>query len=150
LVGAGALTADALGPFLADTRAPLGRRLVAANVVTNDQLLSALRLQVRRRLHRLFFIEGGTFTLLPGAHDRGVEAGTEIRVDPLRGIYQALRSGWSEARFGMQLAVVGGRSLKLVAGADQLFRYGLAEPDHAVIRLLQERPMPISELMLAP
>jgi curved DNA-binding protein CbpA len=150
LVAAGALEPARFKQSLA-TPVPAGshygRMLYEQGVITREQLLGALRLQLRRRLHRLFFLEEASFIVEPRAHDRGVEAGESVWVDPRRAIYQGVRSAWSEARFGATLAAVANEPLRLLIAGEALAAYGIKGDDARLITLLGERPRRIAELV---
>ena len=60
----------------------VGRTLVEEGALTGEQLDGALRLQVRRRLFRLFAISQGDYVLRRGDHWVGLGGPQPIRVQP--------------------------------------------------------------------
>ena len=66
--------------------------------VTEDQMRLALKAQVRRKLHRLFFLNDGTFEFAAGEHDQGLQRAESLRIHPARAIYHGVRSAWNAER----------------------------------------------------
>src|SRR5579883_2561909 len=72
-------------------------------LIDEPQLCEALRVQVRRKLLRIFAIPDGGYAAVAGAHDRGLQGGESMRVHPLRVIYQGVR-GYGAERLRAMLA----------------------------------------------
>ncbi|MSP61101.1 MAG: hypothetical protein EXR72_12300 [Myxococcales bacterium] len=123
-----------------------GQSLVAAGTVTMPQLQEALRLQIRRRLHRLFSIENGEFAIQSGEHWVGIE-GQLLRTQPRRAIYQGLRAGWLPDRVRAALAPLAGKAIRLVADDTVLSRFGFTATDAKIVGALRERPVTIEHVI---
>lgn len=127
----------------------LGRALIDDGKLTAEQFDGALRLQARRRLYRLFFIERADFTLHQGGHWVGLGGPQPLRVQPRRAIYQGLRSAWSPERLRRALGALEGKAVQLRADDVQLSRYGLSPGDQVVAAALLERPTTVEEVAAA-
>jgi tetratricopeptide (TPR) repeat protein len=123
-----------------------GQLLVQEGMITREQLLAALRLQTRRRLHRLFFVDGGDWAVETRMHERGLESGEWIRIEPRRAILQGVRSAWNEARFGETMRGLGDEPLRVTPVTTLAASYGMKDEEARVVKLLQERPRSLEEL----
>ncbi len=126
-----------------------GRSLVVQGLITDEQLREALLQQTRRRLHRLFFLERGGFSVEPREHAVGVDAGEVLRIHPRRAIYQGIRNAWTPERAKRALAPLDGKALKLAVDRAQLDRYAFSDGDGEVAARLAERPRTVEELQAA-
>lgn len=63
-----------------------GEMLLAKKLVTEDQIRLALKAQVRRKLHRLFFLNDGDYEFTAGEHEQGVLRHESLRIHPARAI----------------------------------------------------------------
>ena len=148
LVTGGAINAETLRRALAAPRLPgqrLGRMLVDAGLVTEQKLQVALRLQIRRRLHRLFFSDEGDFAIEMGEHARG-DGPERVRVDLRPAIALAVRSGWNEQRYGARLP---SSRLRLTVDTASLQQYQFQPPELALLAPLGRGPCTVTELVVA-
>src|SRR5688572_4088123 len=87
---------------------PAGKRygelLRERNLVTEEQLRQALKAQVRRKLHRLFFLSDGTVRFDTALHQEGLQHNESLRVHPWRANYHGVRSAWNADRLRQALA----------------------------------------------
>ena len=67
-------------------------------LVTEEQLRQALKAQVRRKLHRLFFLAEGSIRYEDGKHEEGLQHNESLRVHPWRALYHGVRSAWNADR----------------------------------------------------
>lgn len=148
LTSGGAIDAETLRRTLAAPRLPgqrYGRLLVESGLVPEQKLQAALRLQIRRRLHRLFFADEGDFVVELGDHDRGV--GPErVMVDLRPAILLGVRSGWSEARYGSRLPT---SRLRLVAEPTELAAYQLQPAENELLGPLRQGPVTVAQILVA-
>ncbi len=114
-----------------------GQSLVKAAVIKDEQLVEALRLQIRRRLHRLFLLTDGEFQLQTGEHWVGLEGVQPLRVQPRRVIYQGILGAWPPDRVKAALAPIEGKALRLTLDAPTMTRYGLSEAHSKIAAALQ-------------
>jgi curved DNA-binding protein CbpA len=123
------------------TQLPAGRRygdmLLAEGLVTDDQMRLALKAQVRRKLHRLFFLDDGQYQLHSGEHQHGLHKGESMRILPQRAIYHGVRSAWSDDRLAGALFLVEGRAVKCKLDADAVARYGVGPDDGRLAELVR-------------
>lgn len=115
-----------------------GAWLIEKGLVTADHMRLALKAQVRRKLHRLFFINEGQFSFHPGEHHQGLEAHESLRIHPARAIYQGVRSAWSADRLQGALFLLQDRAIKCALDDQQVARYGLGQEDGRVAELLRK------------
>jgi hypothetical protein len=115
-----------------------GEVLVEQGLVSLDQLRLALKAQVRRKLHRLFFLEDAQFAFTPGEHGRGVEHDQSLKVHPARAIYQGVRSAWDAQRLAGALFLLEGRAIRCQLDEQSLARYGVSRDEARVAALLRE------------
>ena len=116
-----------------------GELLVQKNLISNDNLRLGLKAQVRRKLHRLFFLVDGAYSIEPGNHNEGVHNSEATRVHPARAIYQGVRSAWNTERLQRALAEFSDRAMWCsLTEETALKRYALAPQDEAIGELLRK------------
>ena len=115
-----------------------GEWLVEQKLVSLEHMRLALKAQVRRKLHRLFFLNEGNFDFAPGAHAEGREGEESLKVHPARAIYQGVRSAWNAERLAGALFLLDGKALKLTIDATAVARYGVGQEDGKVAELLRK------------
>ena len=96
-------------PFITTPRPAgqlLGRALIAAGVITNGQLAALLRLQLQRRLHRLYAMLDAPFEIDGVEHTRCREEGISLRHDPFKSIVEGVRDQLSSFKLPRQVVVV--------------------------------------------
>lgn len=114
-----------------------GEMLLAKRLVTEDQMRLALKAQVRRKLHRLFFLNDGTYEFAAGEHDQGVQKAESLRIHPARAIYHGVRSAWNAERLKGALFLLENRAVKCTLDAEGVARYGVGPDDGRVAELLR-------------
>jgi len=113
-----------------------GEWLVEKQLVTAEHMKLALKAQVRRKLHRLFFLNEGNFDFKAGEHQQGVERSESLKIHPARAIYQGVRSAWNADRLKGALFLLEGQAMKCVLDPNGVARYGLGQEDGKVAELL--------------
>ena len=98
-------------------------------IVGHDQLRLALKAQVRRKLHRVFFLNDGGFAFEPGDHAQGMFRGESLKVQPVRAIYQGVRSAWNADRLKAALFLLEENAIKCSLDDAAMARYGLGDQD---------------------
>jgi tetratricopeptide (TPR) repeat protein len=150
LVESGLLDEAALGQGangFPDGRA-WGLTLIEAGLLDEGGLHEGLVLQLRRRLHRLFYIERGTFALEQRDHAVAAED-PNVRLQPRRAIYQGLRHAWALPRLKQASAFLDAQTIKLRLDSETLARYGLDGDDARVAEAMAERALSLAELASA-
>ena len=110
----GVLDAATYKKSLAEPTTPglrYGAVLIKKGWATADQVRLGLKAQVRRKLHRLFFLSDGEFKYEEGEHREGMEGQESLRVHPWRAIYHGVRSAWSNDRLAGALFLLNDRAL---------------------------------------
>ena len=115
-----------------------GEWLVEQKLVSIDHMKLALKAQVRRKLHRLFFLNDGQFAFADGTHHEGMEGHDSLRIHPARAIYQGVRSAWNAERLAGALFLLEGRAIKCTADETAVARYGIGPDDGKVAELLRK------------
>lgn len=132
---------------------PAGQRygdmLLAKRLCTEDQIRLALKAQVRRKLHRLFFLTDGTYELVAGEHDHGLQKSESLRIHPARAIYHGVRSAWNAERLKGALFLLDGKAIKCVLDNEAVARYGVGPDDGRVAELLRKGYWTIADLVAA-
>lgn len=126
-----------------------GEWLVEKKLVTADHMRLALKAQVRRKLHRLFFLNEGQFSFVPGEHQQGLEGHESLKVHPSRAIYQGVRSAWNAERLSGALFLLDGRAIKLTLDPDAVARYGVGQEDGRIAELLRKGYWTVPDLVEA-
>jgi curved DNA-binding protein CbpA len=124
-----------------------GDQLLAEGLVTPDQMRLALKAQVRRKLHRLFFLNEGAFSFVPGEHQEGLHGKDSLRVHPHRAIYHGVRSAWSAERLREALFLLEGRAIKCVLDVEAVARYGVGTDDGRITELLRRGHWVVPDLV---
>ncbi|HZS36531.1 MAG TPA: DUF4388 domain-containing protein [Polyangia bacterium] len=144
---------DATHKRTLNTPPPPGKRygdwLLEQKLVDPDKLKLALKAQVRRKLHRLFFLGEGDFRFELVQHQEGRQNQESLSVQPARAIYHGVRSAWSAERLGSALFLLDGRAIKCKLEADAVARYGLGADDGRVAELLRKGYWTLPDLIEA-
>lgn len=114
-----------------------GDMLLEKKLVTPDQLRLALKAQVRRKLHRLFFLEDADFVFTPREHEMGLQEQESLKIHPARAIYHGVRSAWNAERLNGALAALAGQAFHCTLDPEGIARYGLGADDGAAGELLR-------------
>ena len=115
-----------------------GEWLVHQKLATSDQLKLALKAQVRRKLHRLFFLNEGRFSFSSGDHQLGIHDNESLRVHPARAIYQGVRSAWDADRLSGGLFLLDGKAVRCILDDAGVARYGFGPEEKQVAALLRQ------------
>jgi DnaJ-domain-containing protein 1 len=126
-----------------------GDMLLEKHIVTEDQIRLALKAQVRRKLHRLFFLNEGSFELDTREHDQGLQRSESLRIHPARAIYHGVRSAWNDDRLKGALFLLEGRAIKSTLATEDAARYGVGPDDARVAELLRKGYWSIPDLVEA-
>jgi curved DNA-binding protein CbpA len=124
-----------------------GDMLLAKRLCTEDQMRLALKAQVRRKLHRLFFLNDGTFEFTAGDHDQGLQKSESLRIHPARAIYHGVRSAWNAERLKGALFLLDGKAIKCTLDNESIARYGVGPDDGRVAELLRKGYWTIGDLV---
>jgi tetratricopeptide (TPR) repeat protein len=125
-----------------------GIALVEGGLLDEARLHEGLVIQLRRRLHRLFYVERGTFTLEQRDHAVGAED-PNLRLQPRRAIYQGIRHAWAPPRLKQASAFLDAQTIKLRLDTETLARYGLDPDDAKVAQAMAERARSLADLASA-
>lgn len=126
-----------------------GELLIAKKIVSVDQIRLGLKAQVRRKLHRLFFLPDGVFAFEEMPHTIGLFRNEPLKVQSRRAIYQGVRSAWSAERLANSLFLLNGQSFRCKLSSEELVRYGLGSHDAQVGELLRQGYYTTESLMQA-
>jgi curved DNA-binding protein CbpA len=126
-----------------------GEMLLQKKLVTPDQMRLALKAQVRRKLHRLFFLTDGTYELIAGEHDQGLQGQESLRIHPARAIYHGVRSAWNAERLKGALFLLESRAVKCTLDGEGVARYGVGPDDGRVAELLRKGYWTLPDLLEA-
>lgn len=124
-----------------------GDMLLAKRLCTEDQMRLALKAQVRRKLHRLFFLNEGTYEFVAGEHDQGLQRSESLRIHPARAIYHGVRSSWNAERLKGALFLLDGKAIKCTLDNEGVARYGVGPDDGRVAELLRKGYWTVADLV---
>jgi curved DNA-binding protein CbpA len=124
-----------------------GELLVEQGLVTPDQIRLGLKAQVRRKLHRLFFLNDGSWSIQAGEHNQGMQGTESLRVHPYRAIYHGVRSAWAAEQLVGALFLLEGKAVRAKIGPEDAARYGLGADDGRVAELLRKGYWTIPDLI---
>jgi len=125
-----------------------GRILCEMGTLSDAHLIQGLRIQLRRKLNRLFPVEHATFALFNGDHEHGVEAEARmVRADPLAVIYHGIRNAYDAPRLTRELVSLDGMQLSLRPQFDKFrTRFALANEDTGLVMMLMRGALPIGRV----
>jgi curved DNA-binding protein CbpA len=126
-----------------------GEWLVERKLVTAEHMRLALKAQVRRKLHRLFFLNDGQFDFAAGEHEEGREGQEALKIHPWRAIYQGVRSAWNGERLSGALFLLDGKAIKLTVDEAAAARYGIGQEDGRIAELLRKGHWTVPDLIEA-
>jgi tetratricopeptide (TPR) repeat protein len=124
-----------------------GETLLERGLITGEQLRLGLKAQVRRKLHRLFFLNDGSWSFQAGEHNQGMQGTESLRVHPYRAIYHGVRSAWPADQLQGALFLLEGKAIKAKLSADEAARYGLGPDDGRIAELLRKGYWTLSDLV---
>jgi hypothetical protein len=124
-----------------------GDMLLEKGLVTVEQMRLALKAQVRRKLHRLFFLNDGSWSFQAGEHNQGKQGADSLRVHPYRAIYHGVRSAWGAERLVGALFLLERKAIKLKVTPEEAARYGLGPDDGRVAELLRKGYWTVGDLI---
>jgi hypothetical protein len=126
-----------------------GELLLERGLITEDQLRQALKAQVRRKLHRLFFLTDASVAFSVEEHAEGLQRNESLRVHPWRANYHGVRSAWNADRLRGALVPIAGRKLRTQLSPEDLARFGLGAEDGRAASLLRGAPHTVEGLATA-
>ena len=126
-----------------------GDMLLAKRLCTEDQMRLALKAQVRRKLHRLFFLNDGSYEFAAGEHDQGLQKAESLRIHPARAVYHGVRSAWNAERLRGALFLLEGKAIKCQLDNEGVARYGVGPDDGRVAELLRRGYWTVPDLVEA-
>jgi len=126
-----------------------GEWLLDQRLVSPEHMKLALKAQVRRKLHRLFFLSEGKFTFQEGDHAQGIQREESLKIHPSRAIYQGVRSAWSAERLAGALFLLEGRAIKCLLDETAVARYGVSAEDMKIAELLRKGYWTLPDLVEA-
>jgi curved DNA-binding protein CbpA len=126
-----------------------GQILIAMGALDARGLVEGLRVQLYRKLNRLFALREATITIWSGEHAHGVEGEeAQLQADPLRVIYHGVRNAFDGPRLALELDRLRGHAIKLRPGFERRQpRYGMNEEELALITLLARSSMTLEQLL---
>ncbi|MEO6951905.1 MAG: DUF4388 domain-containing protein [Polyangia bacterium] len=124
-----------------------GETLLSMGLITEDQLRQALKAQVRRKLHRLFFLTDSSVAFEPMEHQEGVQRNESLRVHPWRATYHGVRSAWNADRLRQALMPLGGMLLHTSLRPEEVARFGLGANDGVAVSLLRDKILTLDALI---
>lgn len=125
-----------------------GQILVGMGALDQHGLVEGLRLQLLRKLSRVFPLTSATFAIYSGEHAHGVEGEeAHVQADPLWVIYHGVRNAFDATRMLPELDKLQGKLIGLPAEFQKVWsRYGMGEEMHPLITLLLRGSMPVEHL----
>lgn len=126
-----------------------GDVLLTLGLCDEAKLLQGLRVQVGRKLQRLFPLSRGGYVQLPGEHRYGMQGSTSVAVNPLWVILFGLRAV-PRPRLLTWLEPVARRVLKVRAADNRLQHYGLSADERAHIEALRREERTAAEVLGGP
>ncbi|MCB9557109.1 MAG: DnaJ domain-containing protein [Deltaproteobacteria bacterium] len=125
-----------------------GRILMEMNVLDEKQLVDGLRLQLRRKLNRLFYLTEATFALYAGDHPHGIAGEAQrVRADPLWIIFHGVHNAFDRDRLAPELERLNGTMLRLRPEFAQIApRYKMGQDEAALVTALTNQAMLINQV----
>ncbi len=114
-----------------------GEALLSQGLVTDEQLLKALKAQVRRKLHRLYFLTDSSISFSSSTHHEGLQNNESMRVHPWRANYHGVRSAWNAERLRVALGSIFNRPVRTALSSEDMARFGLGADDGRVGAMLR-------------
>jgi curved DNA-binding protein CbpA len=126
----------------------LGEVLIEQGLLTAAALADALKLQMRRKLLRLFFPRRGDFAIYLDSHPYGAgDEYREMRVDPRCLMYPGLRAAYDEMRLRIELAPLVNHRFRLLPTLPTALLEAMGfRLDDATVVALQTRPHTLGDL----
>jgi curved DNA-binding protein CbpA len=125
-----------------------GEILVGMGVLQVAGLIEGLRLQLARKLIRVFPVTDLSFAIYSGDHGRGMEGvEAQVRADPLWVIYQGVRNAFDETRMQPELEKLQGMLVRLPSSFEDIqLRYGMGDEMQGLITLLSRGSVSVERL----
>ncbi len=125
-----------------------GEVLLSQGLVTDEQLRQALKAQVRRKLHRLYFLTDSSISFSSSTHQEGLQNNESMRVHPWRANYHGVRSAWNADRLRLALGSIFNRPLRTALSTEDMARFGLGADDGRVGAMLRTGAPSVDALSL--
>jgi len=115
-----------------------GQILLEMGAIDQRRLIEGLRLQLRRKLNRLFFYHESPFRLFSESHACGQDDEAQyVRADPLWVIYHGVRNALDPARLAIELSKLENARVRMNPSYEALVpRYGMGNADRGLVTLL--------------
>ena len=125
---------------------PQGQILLGMGALDGNALLEGLRVQLLRKLIRLFQRSDTAFSLHGGDHDHGRDD-EDPRVDPLCAIYHGVRNTFDAGQMKPELDKLRGAVMSLPSTfLKNITRYEMEDEMHDVVAALMRDPVSIDRL----
>ena len=126
----------------------LGEVLVKRGAITREGLAEVLKMQIRRKVTRLFFAREGFFEIYIEPHRFG--EGDEfplMRADPRAFLHAGIRSAYDDERLRNELLPLAGYLFRLVATVSPQVITGMGiDPADPTLAALRDRPLTLDDL----
>lgn len=125
-----------------------GQILMEMNAITVETLAEGLRLQLYRKLNRLFQFHDAAFAIYSGEHSHGLSAETQrLRANPLRVVHQGIRNTYKEDHLTLLLSSIINSSVELPAEFRRYAEhYGFRDDELAITELLSRGAIPLRQI----
>jgi hypothetical protein len=126
-----------------------GQILREMGAINEEQLADGLRLQLRRKLNRLFYYGPATqFSIVTEEHSYGVQAeAARVRVDPLFVIYHGVRNAFSPQQLAHELTKLSGTLLQLHPEFAKIApRFAFGQDEQGLLAVLIAGQMPFERV----
>ena len=125
-----------------------GQVLIQQGALDMGGLIEGLRLQLVRKLNRLFAVLDATFAIYAGDHGHGTRAEeAQVRADPVWVIYHGVRNNFDNSRLEPELAKLQGMAIRLPSAFEDIQpRYGMGEEMEPLLMLLRRGAIPVDRL----
>lgn len=126
-----------------------GQLLIEMGVLDERGLVEGLRLQLYRKLNRLFPLTQATVSIWSGDHHHGRDGEeAHLQADSLRVIYHGVRNSFDAARLQPELDKLRGHTIQIRPGFDRRqARYAMADEDLALVTLLTRSAMTLPQIL---
>jgi curved DNA-binding protein CbpA len=126
-----------------------GQLLIEMGVLDERGLVEGLRLQLYRKLSRLFPLTQATVSIWSGDHHHGRDGEeAHLQADSLRVIYHGVRNAFDAARLQPELDKLRGHTIQIRPGFDRRqARYAMADEDLALVTLLTRSAMTLPQIL---
>jgi len=154
LASSGLVTPEAVAAAdaeVARTGRRLGEILIERKVITRESLAEVLKMQIRRKVTRLFFARDGSFEIYVQPHRFG--DGDEfplMRADPRGFLYAGIRSAYDDDRLKNELLPLAGYLFRLIGTVPPAVLPGMGiDPSDPTLIAVRDRALTLDDLPVA-